>query len=50
MKEGLYEALKNFVKKNPEYKSVADFVTEAARTRMQELEKFKLQKEAAKHA
>lgn len=48
MKEGLYEALVNFVKNNREYKSVADFVTEAARTRMQELEKLKLKKERVK--
>ena len=40
----LYHKVKTFVDDNPEYRSIADFVSEAARTRMEQVEKNKAAK------
>jgi hypothetical protein len=40
LKRELVEQVEKFVKENPQYKSIADFVHEAVRVRMEELRKI----------
>ena len=37
LSKSLHDAILQFIKDNPEYRSVADFVSEATRLRMQQL-------------
>jgi hypothetical protein len=44
----LYTLISKFIEDHPEYRSIADFVSESARVRMQEL--AKLDQGASEHA